>query len=187
MRYAARVAAAEVVAARFRPRPPRAERVSALLEAPASEQGSARWWDEAEILLAAVIGAPRIDVGRMIEHLVATYVGGFGPATELAVIRAALHRCDDWAGLDDPARLEAVETELAKPFRRELILVASAVKAHGLPVAAPQIHPPLLWSYATTDRLLNGLTLLGLLESSSERGPHGWPMYVAPPPAKEGA
>jgi hypothetical protein len=149
-----------------------AARAAALLADDTRRPGSV-WWSEACDVIAMAWGTGHNEVDRQLFALAHEHVGA---GEQACVPRAVLAHLDDWASLDAAARAHAIFGEYLEHVRREMAIVAAAADAHGYPVAAPDLTPPLEDSRASIDGLLEHYVELGLLVVTEERR-ESWPVY----------
>ncbi len=143
-------------------------------------EGSEDWLSRAVNLLAEAWGMPTSPVWQSVATAAGEHKSKYGLTTPVDVTRAALARLDDWPGLDAAGRAAAIENEMLEHRRRETNAVIAAVNRHGLPVAAPELHPPLTTTWHHTDWILQMLVHAAgwLVETGEERD--GWAVYTKP-------
>ncbi len=95
------------------------------------------------------------------------------------VTRAVLRHLAEWPTLDAAGRAAAVAQERGIEWQAELLRVAAAAEAHGLPLCAPDLSPPIRWPYAWIDNHLQAFVAAGWLVDTGERR-RSWPVYAWP-------
>jgi len=113
---------------------------------------------------------------QVIWELTATLARELGTHPRM-VTRAVLRHLAEWPTLDAAGRAAAVAEERGIEWDAELLRVAAAVEAHGLPLCAPDLSPPLTWPYAWIDRHLQAFVAAGWLSDTGERR-RSWPVYA---------
>ena len=143
--------------------------------------GGDEWPSGAMDLLIEASGMPGSIVWQSIATVAREHESTYGLTTPIDVARAALAHLDDWPALDPAGRAAAIEDELLNRFQRATNAVIDAANRHGLPVAAPELHPPLTTGYGYTDEILRMLVHGGMLVATGERR-NGWAVYTTPSP-----
>ena len=137
------------------------------------------WWGKALPLVGKVLGTPPLLTTAALLELERSYASAGTEPTRLDVTRAVLAHVRDWPDLDADGRRAAIKKQTGAPFLREVNAVIAAVNAHGLPVSAPRLHPPLTWGYGYTDKILEILVKDAQLVQTGERR-NSWPVYDLP-------
>jgi len=171
---------------------PRIRSVSGRLAARAREEG----WDY-EAYLAAVLaeevsardghgGQARVKAARFpavktlddfdftIQH-----GGTIELTTPFVVAQAVLAHLEDWATLDASGRQTAIEKVHLEILTRHVDAFVAAANAHGLPLCAPELHPPLTWPVGRTGRFLDLFAADGQIIDTGERR-NFYPVYDLP-------
>jgi len=137
------------------------------------------WWGKALPLVGKVLGTPPLLTTAALLELERSYASAGTEPTRLDVTRAVLAHVRDWPDLDADGRRAAIKKQTGAPFLREVNAVIAAVNAHGLPVSARDLHPPLTWGYGYTNLLLGYVVRLGILIKTGEER-NSWPVYDLP-------
>ena len=132
------------------------------------------WWSDANPLISPALGcSPDLTFYEL------AAIGRQVGATARLVARAVLRHLEEWAALDEAGRAQAVTAEWRLEFEADLERVAAAVEAHGAPVSAPELSPPLTWPWAGINHRLRALVAVGWLAETGEVRA-SWPVYAWP-------
>jgi hypothetical protein len=159
---------------------PRLLSVAELLATEEADEPPPGWWASAMPRIGPALGCPPELASRELRAIVQRTW-----ADRHIVARAILRRLEEWAGLDEARRARAVEEEKLAQLAAEVRRVGAAADAHGLPVSAPDLSPPITWSLRRIDQRLQCFVTLGRVKDTGERRA-GWPVY-AEPAAGDGA
>jgi len=153
---------------------PRRLSVAELLATDEADEPPPDWWASAMPRIGRALGCPPELASRELRAIVQRTW-----ADRHIVARAILRRLEEWAGLDEAGRALAVEDERLVQLVAEARRVWAAADAHGLPVSAPDLSPPITWSLRRIDERLQASVTLGWLKDTGERRA-GWPVYAEP-------
>jgi hypothetical protein len=158
-------------------------RAHALLEravlVPYTEGPGGDWWGEALPLLTLALGtSPKLTWTTLLD-LLREHGSRIERHTPFVVAQAVLAHLTDWATLDASGRQTAIEKVDLGIWTRDLDALVAAANAHGLPLSAPELHPPLTWPVGRTERFLGLFVAGGQIIDTGERR-NFWPVYDLP-------
>lgn len=134
------------------------------------------WLGPAADLVGLALGTSAKLTWTTLGELATEHLSGVGLPNYVIVARAVLSHLNDWAALDDAGRQAAIDQQRVEWQKHRADLFMAAVRAHGLPVCAPDLHPPLTWTVGQTNQFLRVCVDAGAFFDTGERR-DGWPVY----------
>jgi hypothetical protein len=146
---------------------------------PYLEAPGGAWWGEALPLLTLALGtSPKLTWTTLLE-LLREHGSLIELTTPFVVAQAVLAHLGDWATLDASGRQAAIQEVHIGMLARDQGVFLAAANAHGLPLCAPELHPPLTWPLSRTELFLDLLVADGQIIDTGEPR-NGQPVYDLP-------